>query len=113
MCRTRIRVPDKWWGDYLALLGAARVGEREVRQLAAEVGWDRLDAFVSAWLDYSEQRMAEAIERLPNGRLTVHAAARSVRAGARRRRRSPSRWRSATTRSRSTCGTIPIASRSA
>jgi N-methylhydantoinase B len=73
MCRTRIRVPDKWWGDYLALLGAARVGEREVRQLAAEVGWDRLDAFVSAWLDYSEQRMAEAIERLPNGRLTVHA----------------------------------------
>jgi N-methylhydantoinase B/oxoprolinase/acetone carboxylase alpha subunit len=73
MCRTRIRVPDKWWGDYLALLGAARVGEREVRQLAAEVGWDRLDAFVSAWFDYSEQRMVEAIERLPNGRLTVHA----------------------------------------
>ena len=41
-------------------------------KLAGEVGWDRLDAFVSAWLDYSEGRMAEAIRRLPNGRLTVH-----------------------------------------
>ena len=31
MCRMRIRVPDKWWGDYLALVGAARIGERELR----------------------------------------------------------------------------------
>ncbi len=59
MCQVRIRVPDKWWGDYLALLGAARVGEREVRALAAEVGWDRIDAFVDAWFDYSEGRMAD------------------------------------------------------
>ncbi len=73
MCRTRIRVPDQWWGDYLALLGSVRVGEREVRELAEDVGWDRLDAFVPAWLDYSEGRMAEAIRRLPNGKLTVQA----------------------------------------
>ena len=73
ICQVRIRVPGKWKGDYLALLGAARVGEREVTKLAGEVGWDRLDAFVSAWLDYSEGRMAEAIRRLPNGRITVHA----------------------------------------
>ena len=72
MCQVRIRVPGKWKGDYLALLGAARVGEREVTKLAGEVGWDRLDAFVEAWLDYSEGRMAEAIKRLPNGRLTIH-----------------------------------------
>jgi N-methylhydantoinase B/oxoprolinase/acetone carboxylase alpha subunit len=73
ICRTRIRVPDKWRGDYLALLGAARVGEREVKELAAEIGWDRLDGFVSAWFDYSEDRMAEVIRRLPNGQLIVHA----------------------------------------
>jgi N-methylhydantoinase B len=73
ICQVRIRVPGKWKGDYLALLGAARVGEREVTKLAGEVGWDRLDAFVSAWLDYSEGRMAEAIRRLPNGRITVHS----------------------------------------
>ena len=23
MCRMRIRVPDQWWGDYLAMVGAA------------------------------------------------------------------------------------------
>jgi N-methylhydantoinase B len=72
ICQVRIRVPGKWKGDYLALLGAARVGEREVTKLAGEVGWDRLDAFVSAWLDYSEGRMAEVIGKLPNGRITVH-----------------------------------------
>jgi N-methylhydantoinase B/oxoprolinase/acetone carboxylase alpha subunit len=72
VCQVRIRVPEKWHGDYLALLGAARVGERELKKLASEVGWDRLDAFVSAWLDYSEQRMADAISRLPNGQITIH-----------------------------------------
>jgi N-methylhydantoinase B len=71
MCRLRIRVPDTWWGDHLALLGAARIGEREVTRLASEVGWDRLDAFVRAWLDYSELRMAEIIGLLPNGDITV------------------------------------------
>jgi N-methylhydantoinase B len=43
MCRLRIRVPDQWWGDYQALIGAARVGERELLALGAEVGWDTLD----------------------------------------------------------------------
>ena len=26
----RIRVPEQWRGDYLAMLGAARIGEREI-----------------------------------------------------------------------------------
>ena len=34
----RIRVPDQWWGDYLAMIGSARVGEREMLALVAEVG---------------------------------------------------------------------------
>ena len=45
MCRMRIRVPDQWWGDYLATLGAARVGEREILALGREVGWDLLAAY--------------------------------------------------------------------
>src|SRR3954464_909587 len=32
MCRRRIRVPDQWYGDYLAMLGAARIGERRGQQ---------------------------------------------------------------------------------
>ena len=31
MCRRRIRIPDQWYGDYLASIGAARIGERTER----------------------------------------------------------------------------------
>jgi N-methylhydantoinase B len=72
MCMLRIRVPEQWWGDYLALLGAARVGERRMLELGAEVGWDTLEAYTEEWFDYSEQRMIEAIRQLPNTRFTAH-----------------------------------------
>jgi N-methylhydantoinase B len=70
MCRMRIRVPDQWWGDYLATLGAARVGERELLALGREIGWDVLDAYTTQWFDYSERRMADVIRRMPRGRVT-------------------------------------------
>lgn len=71
MCDVRIRVPEQWRGDYLATLGAARIGERGLRALGAELGWDALDDFASAWLDYSESRMASAIGQLPSGTASV------------------------------------------
>ena len=67
MCELRIRVPEQWYGDYLAALGSARIGEREIMDLAAEVGWDRLHAFADQWFDYSEQRMAAALGTMPEG----------------------------------------------
>ena len=67
MCRMRIRVPDQWWGDYLAMVGAARIGERELLALADEVGWDTLDAHACEFFDYSEQRMITAIQQLQGG----------------------------------------------
>ena len=67
MCRLRIRVPDQWWGDYLAMVGAARIGERELLAFAAEVGWEALENFGTAWLDYSERRMVAAISSMPAG----------------------------------------------
>jgi N-methylhydantoinase B len=70
-CRLRIRVPDQWWGDYLALLGAVRTGERRILELGAELGWGELERFTSEWFAYSEVAMSEAIGRLPTGRLTV------------------------------------------
>ena len=70
MCRLRIRVPDQWWGDYLAMVGAARIGERELLSFAEEVGWDALDSFGAAWMDYAERRMVDAIRALPHGRAT-------------------------------------------
>jgi N-methylhydantoinase B len=70
MCRMRIRVPDQWWGDYLATLGSARVGEREILALGREIGWEVLERYTAAWFDYSEQRMIETIRRIPAGRVT-------------------------------------------
>jgi N-methylhydantoinase B/oxoprolinase/acetone carboxylase alpha subunit len=67
--RLRIRVPNQWWGDYLALLGAVRVGERRMLELGEEVGWDELDTFVTDWFDYSETVMGDVIAGLPSGRV--------------------------------------------
>ena len=70
MCQMRIRVPEQWWGDYLATLGAARVGEREILSLGREIGWERLETYVRDWFDYSEKRMCAAIRSMPARRLT-------------------------------------------
>ena len=67
LCELRIRVPDQWYGDYLAMVAAARIGERELLALADEVGWDVLHAFNNQWLAYSERRMEQAIRRMPEG----------------------------------------------
>ena len=74
MCEMRIRVPEQWRGDFLAMVGAARIGEREVLAMAEEVGWETLHAFAAEWFDYSEKVMVSAIRKLPSG----EAAAVSV-----------------------------------
>jgi N-methylhydantoinase B len=74
MCRRRIRVPEVWYGDYLAAIGAARIGERRLKDVIARYGTDTIKAFVAAWLDYSERRMEQAIRGLPAKRL--HARSR-------------------------------------
>ena len=67
MCELRIRASHQWKGDLLALVGSARIGERLVLSLAAEVGWEALDNYTSQWFDYSEQAMIDAIASLPAG----------------------------------------------
>ncbi len=74
MCRRRIRVPDVWYGDYLAAVGAARIGERRLVEVIDRYGVDTIRSFVTAWLDYSERRMEQAIRKLPARRL--HARSR-------------------------------------
>jgi N-methylhydantoinase B len=69
MCRRRIRVPEVWYGDYLASLGATRIGERGLKSLVEKYGVDTIAEFVREWLDYSERRMIHAIRALPAGRL--------------------------------------------
>jgi N-methylhydantoinase B len=67
MCEMRIRVPEQWKGDFLAMIGSARIGEREILTLGAEVGWERLDGFCNQWFDYSESRMSARLALLPAG----------------------------------------------
>lgn len=74
MCQMRVRAPEQWWGDHLAVLGAARVGERRLLELGEELGWETLHAFSRGWLDYAEQRMVAAVAALPAGRITVSTA---------------------------------------
>jgi N-methylhydantoinase B len=68
ICTRRIRVPDQWYGDYLSAIGAARIGERAIHELLANVGATTLDEFVEDWLTYGENRMIDEIRDLPNGR---------------------------------------------
>lgn len=70
MCKRRIRVPEQWYGDFLATIGAARIGERRMIELVERYGKDTIKDFIKAWFSYSETRMAAAIKKLPNGKLT-------------------------------------------
>jgi N-methylhydantoinase B len=69
MCRARIRVPDQWYGDYLAGLGSARVAERRLEEFCAKYGVAAVKTFMAEWFDYSERRMIENIRRMPRAKL--------------------------------------------
>jgi N-methylhydantoinase B len=71
MCEMRIRVPSQWKGDFLAMIGSARIGERELLALGHEVGWEKLTAFARQWFDYSEELMAAQLRNIPRGRATA------------------------------------------
>ncbi len=71
MARVRIRVPDLWYGDFLALVGAARIGERRLLALLDEVGPGELERYEDEWFDYSEQRFVDAVAGMPAGSATV------------------------------------------
>jgi N-methylhydantoinase B len=67
MCRMRIRVPAQWRGDYLAMVGAARIGEREIVRMGEELGWASVIDHAQNWFDFSEQRMIETIAGMRAG----------------------------------------------
>jgi len=69
MCRLRIRVPEQWYGDLLAMVGSARIGEQGILALGEEYGWETLEQFAEEWFDYSERRMISALEQLPSDRV--------------------------------------------
>jgi N-methylhydantoinase B len=67
MAGMRIRVPDQWYGDYLAAIGACRIGEREIGKLCKKYGTETIKAFNEQWQEYGSRRMIDAIRQLPKG----------------------------------------------
>ncbi len=67
MCRENIRVPQQWYGDYLAQVGSVRVGERALKELCNRYGADVIKDFIEEWMDYGESRMVDEIKKLPKG----------------------------------------------
>ncbi|PLZ02986.1 hydantoinase [Burkholderia sp. WAC0059] len=67
MCMMRIRVPDQWRGDYLAMIGAARIGEREIVRMGEELGWEAVTAHAGQWFDLTERQMVEVISTIRSG----------------------------------------------
>ncbi len=72
MCQKRIRVPEIWYGDFLAMLAAARVGEQRIQDFCRKFGLETVKAFVRDWIMYSERLAESKIKSLPAGK--IHAS---------------------------------------
>lgn len=71
MCKMRIRHPEQWYGDYLAALGAARIGERRLVELLDKYSAAVVRDFVEEWFDYSERLFVSAVGRMPAREISV------------------------------------------
>ncbi|RJQ42561.1 MAG: hydantoinase B/oxoprolinase family protein [Gaiellales bacterium] len=65
---TRVRRPGERLGDLRAQLGAGRVAQARLEELAWREGSRRLAAAMAATVSYSERRMRAEIADLPDGR---------------------------------------------
>ncbi|MBR46349.1 MAG: hydantoinase [Rhodospirillaceae bacterium] len=74
MCRRRIRVPEQWYGDFLAGLGSARIAERRLKELCAKYGKQQIKDFIEQWFDYSERLMVQAVSELPKAKIVNEGA---------------------------------------
>ena len=61
----RIRVPEQWYGDLLAGVGSARIGERRLIEICDKYGVELIQQFVEQWFDYSATFMKNEIKKLP------------------------------------------------
>lgn len=74
----RNRVPDLWYGDYLACLGSCRVGEKRLEAICEEYGNDVIKDFCDAYQKYGAKRMEEELKLLPEGHYTYNIKADAI-----------------------------------
>ena len=70
LCRTGIRVPHIFYGDYRAQVAACRTAEKRLKELAAKYGRALIGEFIEEWIDYGRRRAMAAIRELPAGTWT-------------------------------------------
>jgi len=63
----KVRTPWEREGDLAAQMGACRVGEQRVLQLAAKHGVEKLNAWIEELLDYSERLVRSELRKMPAG----------------------------------------------
>jgi N-methylhydantoinase B len=66
-----VRTPEERAGDLDAQMGACRVGERRMLELAAKYGMARLQALIDELLDYSERLVRAELQTMPAGEWTA------------------------------------------
>ena len=66
-----VRTPHEREGDLDAQIGACRVGERRILQLAAKHGLEKLNALIDELLDYSERLVRAELKGMPAGEFTA------------------------------------------
>ncbi len=62
-----VRTPQERQGDLAAQMGACRVGEQRVLQLAEKYGMEKLNAWIEELLDYSERLVRAELRTMPAG----------------------------------------------
>ncbi|TEU21801.1 MAG: hydantoinase B/oxoprolinase family protein [Anaerolineales bacterium] len=68
--RNNIRVPDKTLGDIRAQASACFVGVRRMQDIFAKYGIEVVQKCQAMLLDYSEKRIREGLNRIPDGTYT-------------------------------------------
>lgn len=69
MAKMRIRVPNQWYGDYLAQMGSCRVAEQRLHELCEMYGKDYIKRFIEEYMNYGEASILSEIKKLPKAHL--------------------------------------------
>lgn len=64
IAKMRIRVPESWYGDYLAAVGAIRTSEKQLIKICKQYGNDLIYDFTEAYQQYGEARILEELSKL-------------------------------------------------
>jgi N-methylhydantoinase B len=64
---TNVRSYETQRGDLLSLIGAGKIGERRLVEMFDKYGEEKISTFITDLFNYSESRMREKIDEVPDG----------------------------------------------